>query len=66
MNAKGTTFKWLSLVAALALLLTTAGVALAQGGTISGTVTSPGGYPLPTGTQVKLFEPGHWDAFGQA
>ncbi len=66
MSAKKVTFKWLSLAAALALLLTTAGVAQAQGGTITGTVTSPGGYPLPTGTQVKLFEPGHWDVFGQA
>jgi len=72
MNVKKTTFRWLSLVAALALLLTTAGVALAQGGTITGTVTSPGGYPLPAETRVKLFEPayprppGGWDVFGQA
>ena len=66
MNTKKTTFTWLSLVAALALLLTTAGVAKAQGGTINGTVTSPGGYPLPTGTKAKLFEPGHWDVLGQA
>jgi len=66
MNAKKVTFKWLSLAVVLALLLTTASIAQAQGGTISGTVTSPGGYPLPAGTRVKLFEPGHWDVFGQA
>ena len=60
------TFKWLSLVAALALLLTSAGVAQAQGGTITGTVTSPGEYPLPAGTVVKLFDPGGWNVFGQA
>jgi len=66
MKAGKATFKWLSLVAALALLLTTVGIAQAQGGMITGRVTSPGGYPLPTGTKVKLFEPGHWDVFGQA
>ncbi len=66
MKAGKATFKWLSLVAALALLLTTVGVAQAQGGMITGTVTSPGGYPLPAGTMVKLFEPGRWDVFGQA
>ncbi len=66
MNAKKATCRWLSLAAALALILTTAGVAQACGGTISGTVTSPGGYPLPTGTRAKLYEPGRWDVFGQA
>jgi len=66
MNIGKTTFKWLSLVAALALFLTTAGIAQACGGTITGTVTSPGGYPLPAGTRAKLFEPGRWDVFGQA
>ncbi|HET90507.1 MAG TPA: carboxypeptidase regulatory-like domain-containing protein [Chloroflexi bacterium] len=66
MNAGKPTFRCLSLVAALVLLLTTASVALAQGGVISGTVTSPGGYPLPAGTVVKLFEPGAWDVLGQA
>jgi len=66
MNAKKATFKWLSLVAALVLLLTMANTAQAQGGTITGTVTSPGGYPLPAGTVAKLFEPGGWDVFGQA
>lgn len=30
----------------------------ANGGIIRGQVTSPGGYPLPFGTMVKLFEPG--------
>ncbi|MDY6876026.1 MAG: carboxypeptidase-like regulatory domain-containing protein [Chloroflexota bacterium] len=66
MNSKKATLNWLSLGAALVLLLTTAGIAQAQGGMITGTVTSPGGYPLPAGTRAKLFEPGGWDAFGQA
>lgn len=66
MNIGKTTFKCLSLVAALTLLLTAASVAQACGGTITGTVTSPGGYPLPEGTRAKLFEPGRWDVFGQA
>ncbi|MBU0702560.1 MAG: carboxypeptidase-like regulatory domain-containing protein, partial [Chloroflexi bacterium] len=66
MKAVKATLKWLSLAAALALLLIAASVAQACGGTITGTVTSPGGYPLPAGTQVKLFEPGRWDVFGQA
>ncbi|MEA3339621.1 MAG: carboxypeptidase-like regulatory domain-containing protein, partial [Chloroflexota bacterium] len=66
MNVKKAALKWLSLAAALALLSTTAGVAQACGGTITGTVTSPGGYSLPTGTRVKLYEPGRWDVFGQA
>ena len=59
-------FKWLSLVAALALLLATASVAYAQGGVITGTVTSPGGWPLPDGILVKVFSPGGWGVFGQA
>jgi hypothetical protein len=66
MKAKNATLTFLSCVAALALLLATADVAHAQGGAITGTVTSPGGWPLPSGTVVKLFEPGGWDAFGQA
>jgi hypothetical protein len=66
MHAEKMTFIGLSLVAALVLLLVPAGVAHAQGGTITGTVTSPGGFPLPAGTVVKLFEPGRWDVFGQA
>nr|HID14728.1 carboxypeptidase regulatory-like domain-containing protein [Anaerolineae bacterium] len=65
LNAQKTTLKWLSL-AAVALLLITPSIVQAQGGTVSGTVTSPGGYPLPAGTLVRLFEPGHWDVFGQA
>jgi len=60
------TFRWLSVVAALVLLSATTSVAQAQGGAITGTVTSPGGYPLPAGTVVKLFEPNGWDVFGQA
>lgn len=47
-------------------LLVIAAMAQAQGGMIIGQVTSPGGYPLPGGTVVKLFEPGEWDTFGQA
>ncbi len=65
-NAKKTTSVWLSFAAALVLLLSTAGVAYAQGGTITGTISSPGGYPLPAGTVAKLFQPGGWDVFGQA
>ena len=60
------TFGWLSAVAGLVLVLGTAGVAYAQGGTITGTVSSPGGWPLPAGTVVKLFEPGGWEVLGQA
>jgi len=66
MEPRKVTFKWLSLVAALALLLATASMAHAQGGAITGTVTSPGGWPLPDGTLVKLFDPRGWDVFGQA
>lgn len=66
MKAEKTRVKGLSLAAALALLLTTAGIAQAQGGTITGTVTRPDGGLPPAGTVVKLFEPGDWDAFGQA
>lgn len=32
--------------------------AVVMGGTITGWVSSPGGFPLPAGTLVKLFEPG--------
>jgi hypothetical protein len=66
MNFGKATLKWLLLAAALALLLTTVGVAQAQGGAISGTVTLPGGGSPPAGTVVKLFEPGGWDVLGQA
>jgi hypothetical protein len=66
MEAGKARLKGLSLVAVLALLLTTVGVAQAQGGAITGTVTLPGGGAPPVGTVVKLFEPGEWDAFGQA
>ena len=66
MNAKRIALKWLPLAAALVLLLIAAGNAQACGGMVTGTVTSPGGYPLPTGTKAKLFEPGRWDVFGQA
>ncbi len=52
-------------VVLLLILLTTVGVAQAQGGQITGTVTSPGGYPLPNGTVVKLFESGG-GLFGKA
>jgi hypothetical protein len=63
------TLTWLALSLVLVGLLvagTAARTAQAQGGMITGTVTSPGGYPLPDGTLVKLFEPGDWDVFGQA
>ncbi|MEE8390532.1 MAG: carboxypeptidase-like regulatory domain-containing protein [Anaerolineae bacterium] len=66
MNSGKVTWKWVSLVAALALLLIIVGVAQAQGGAISGTVALPGGGSPPAGTVVKLFEPGEWDVLGQA
>ncbi len=50
----------------LALIGSAAVLALAMGGTISGTVNSPAGYPLPAGTVVKLFEPGSETVLGQA
>jgi hypothetical protein len=62
--------KWTSCVLALSLalvgLLFIAAMAQAQGGLITGTVVTPDGRPVPTGTLVKLFEPGEWDVFGQA
>jgi hypothetical protein len=65
-----TKHKWLAgalpLSLALIGLLVIVAVAQAQGGMITGTVTSPGGYPLPAGTVVKLFEPGEQDLDGQA
>ncbi len=61
-----TIFGWFSLVTVLTLLLTPMNVVQAQGGAITGTVTSPGGYPLPAGTVARLFEPSGWDVFGQA
>jgi hypothetical protein len=60
------TSRRLSLIAVLVLLLTTGGVALAQGGMITGTVALPEGGSAPAGTVVKLFEPGGWDVLGQA
>ena len=54
------------LTAVSLVLLSMVGVAQAQGGQITGTVTSPGGYPLPTGTVVKLFEAGGGSLFGKA
>ena len=60
---------WITLSMVLGGLLvagTAASMVQAQGGMITGRVTSPGGYPLPAGTLVKLFEPGKWDVFGQA
>ena len=57
-------------VTILALLLAALGAtiawAMATSGAINGTVTSPGGYPLPPGTVVKLFEPGSETVHGQA
>jgi len=48
------------LVLLLALGASTAGATpvAPNGGMISGNVSSPGGYPLESGTLVKLFEPG--------
>ena len=66
MKAEKARLKGLSLVAVLVMVLTTVGVAQAQGGAITGTITLPGGGLPPVGTMVKLFEPGEWDAFGQA
>ncbi|MFQ5612520.1 MAG: carboxypeptidase-like regulatory domain-containing protein [Anaerolineae bacterium] len=56
----------LTLLLAFGLILAAVAVVAAQGGTISGTVTSPNGYPLPGGTLVKLFEPDGETVFGQA
>ncbi len=60
--------RWLALPLGLTLVLVLVSVIAVQamGGTISGTVSSPGGYPLPAGTVVKLFEPGTETVFGQA
>jgi len=48
------------LILLLSLGASAAGAAPAapNGGVISGTVSSPGGYPLESGTLVKLFEAG--------
>ena len=49
-----------SLLGLVALVLVWAGsapTAYAQGSTLTGTVTSPDGFPLPEGTLVKLFDP---------
>lgn len=66
MSVNRTISKTFSLVVMAALLLGMAGNAQACGGMITGTVTSPGGYPLPTGTKVRLFQPNGWDLVGQA
>ena len=66
MHAPQVNSKFLSFVAALLLLFTAVGVAQAQGGTLTGTVTAPAGSLPPAGTVVKLFEPRGWDVFGQA
>ncbi len=67
---------WLAAVPVMALLLLAAIFTWTQpaaaepagtlGGMVSGTVTSPRGYPLPAGTVVRLFEPGSESAFGEA
>ncbi|HEB64730.1 MAG TPA: carboxypeptidase regulatory-like domain-containing protein, partial [Chloroflexi bacterium] len=67
---------WLAAVPVMALLLLAAIFTWTQpaaaepagtlGGMVSGTVTSPRGYPLPAGTVVRLFEPGSASAFGEA
>lgn len=66
MNRHRWTLGGLALSLALIGLLVIVAAVQAQGGIITGTVTSPGGYPLPAGTLVRLFEPGEWDTFGQA
>ncbi|MDQ7029110.1 MAG: carboxypeptidase-like regulatory domain-containing protein [Ardenticatenia bacterium] len=48
------------------LLAWSALIVYAQGGTISGVVSSPLGYPLPAGTVVKLYKPGSEDVYGMA
>lgn len=58
--------RWLSLMAALMLCLGTTSMVAAQHGGVIGEITAPGGGMPPAGTLVKLFEPGVWDAFGQA
>ncbi len=67
---------WLAAVPVMALLLLAAVFTWTQpvaaqpagtlGGVVSGTVTSPHGYPLPAGTVVRLFEPGEETVFGEA
>lgn len=63
-------FLWLplglGLALGIALLLDTPALAAPTSGTISGTVSSPFGYPLPGGTVVKLFQPGSESVYGQA
>lgn len=51
---------------AIVLMAITAPTALAQGSTINGVVGSPNGYPLPTGTVVKLFDSDSELLHGQA
>jgi len=63
-------FRRVAIVVFLVFLLALIGgslvLALTLGGTISGTVTSPDSYPLPSGTVVKLFEAGTDTLVGQA
>jgi hypothetical protein len=66
MNAKNVLYKGLPLAVALVMLLAAASTAQAQGGMVTGTVTSPGGYPLLEGTRVKVFSPEGWGLLGQA
>lgn len=60
------TWLWLALVLVSMAPLIFVSTAQAQGGMISGFVSSPGGYPLPDGTVVKLFDPNGWDVFAWA
>ncbi|MGH2522748.1 MAG: hypothetical protein ACRDH2_09635, partial [Anaerolineales bacterium] len=53
-------------LAVLLLALGRAALTAYAAGAISGTVTSPNGYPLPAGTLVKLLEPGAGEVRGQA
>ena len=57
MKARKLTFNCLSIVASLALLLATASVVYAQGGAITGTVASPGGWLLPIQREAKRLLP---------
>lgn len=66
---KHKTLLLLNLLLVLALSLGTIPLtaqAAPLGGSITGVVTSPNGYPLPVGTRVKLFEPGRDTVRAQA
>jgi hypothetical protein len=56
----------LSLGGYLFLNPATAAAAFANSGDITGTVTSPDGYPLPSGTVVRLHDPGDGTLVGSA